>query len=309
MSRTQIQNVIGVRSFVLITGASRGFGRAIALELGKVVGAGSTLLLMARSREDLETTKEIVRDARPGLAVECESVDLATADKEVFEKAVRANYGSADHEVAIVIHNAGSLGQDGRKLTELTDIEEMTTYYRVNLFHVICLNSVFQSMFPKSRMAYINISSILALQPLTTWGNYCGGKAARDAVFRVLAVEQPDALVLNYAPGPLDTPMIADLLADHRTDQVVRALFEDLKRTGALNRPVDSAAKLVALLRKRNFKSGDHIDFYDEKVKEACGGSSGSAAGTSGGGSGTGTGGGGTGGGGISGLPAEFQPS
>ena len=117
MSRTQIQNVIGVRSFVLITGASRGFGRAIALELGKVVGAGSTLLLMARSREDLETTKEIVRDARPGLAVECESVDLSTANREVFEKAVRANYGSADHEVAIVIHNAGSLGQDGRKLT------------------------------------------------------------------------------------------------------------------------------------------------------------------------------------------------
>ena len=49
-------------------------------------------------------------------------------------------------------------------------------------------------------------------------------------------------------------------------------MFEDLKRTGALLRPADSAAKLVALLRKRNFKSGDHVDFYDEKVKEACGG-------------------------------------
>jgi len=307
MSRTQIQEVIGVRSFVLITGASRGFGRAIALELGKVVGAGSTLLLMARSREDLETTKEIVRDARPGLAVECESVDLSTANREVFEKAVRANYGSADHEVAIVIHNAGSLGQDGRKLTELTDIDEMTKYYRVNLFHVICLNSVFQSMFPKSRMVFVNISSILALQPLTTWGNYCGGKAARDAIFRVLAVEQPEALVLNYAPGPLDTPMIAELLADGRTDQVVRTLFEDLKRTGALNRPVDSAAKLVALLRKRNFKSGDHIDFYDEKVKEACGvggGTTGGGSGTAGGGSGTS----GAGSGGASGLPAVFQP-
>eukprot|EP00092_Neocalanus_flemingeri_P016515 GFUD01017869.1.p1 GENE.GFUD01017869.1~~GFUD01017869.1.p1 ORF type:complete len:295 (+),score=77.09 GFUD01017869.1:672-1556(+) len=283
MSGTQIGDVIGVRSFVLITGASRGFGRAIALELGKVVGAGSTLLLMARSREDLEATKKIVRDARPGLAVECESVDLSTADREVFEKAVKANYGSADHQVAIVVHNAGTLGQDGRKLTELTDIDEMSSYYRVNLFHVICLNSVFKSMFPRSRKAYINISSILAVQPLTTWGHYCGGKAARDAVFRVLAVEQPQSLVLNYAPGPLDTPMIAELLADHRTDQVVRTMFEDLKRTATLLRPTDSASKLVALLRKRNFKSGDHVDFYDDKVKEACGGEGGGAGGSAGG--------------------------
>ena len=84
----------------------------------------------------------------------------------------------------------------------------------------------------------------------------------------------------------------------------MRTLFEDLKRTGALNRPVDSAAKLVALLRKRNFKSGDHIDFYDEKVKEACGGAGGSG-GSSGasGGSGGGVGGsGGLGGGGSLGA-------
>ena len=63
---------------------------------------------------------------------------------------------------------------------ELTDIDEMNSYYRLNLFSVICLNSVFQAMFPRSRMVFINVSSILALQPLTTWGNYCGGKAARS---------------------------------------------------------------------------------------------------------------------------------
>ena len=50
-------------------------------------------------------------------------------------------------------------------------------------------------------------------------------------------------------------------------------MFEDLKRTGALLKPEDSAAAMVALLRKRNFQSGDHVDFYDDKVKEALGGS------------------------------------
>merc|ERR1711974_225976 len=62
---------------------------------------------------------------------------------------------------------------------------------------------------------------------------------------------------------------IEELLADHRTHQVVRTMFEDLKRTGALLKPSDSAGKLVALLRRRNFKSGDHVDYYDEKVEAA----------------------------------------
>merc|ERR1712107_773048 len=103
-------------------------------------------------------------------------------------------------------------------------------------------------------------------------------QGSRDAVFRVLAVEQPQAVVLNYAPGPLDTPMIEDLLGDVNTHQVVRTMFEDLKRTRSLLNPSDSAQKLVALLRKRNFKSGDHVDYYDEKVKEAGGEGGGGSA-------------------------------
>ena len=51
-------------------------------------------------------------------------------------------------------------------------------------------------------------------------------------------------------------------------------MFQDLKRTGALLKPEDSAVAMVALLRQRNFQSGDHVDFYDDKVKEALGGGS-----------------------------------
>ena len=83
------------------------------------------------------------------------------------------------------------------------------------------------------RKCYINVSSILAVKPLKSWVNYCGGKAARyqdrgqhqehlpprDSVFRVLSMEQPEAVVLNYAPGPLDTAMVGEVMADPRTDR------------------------------------------------------------------------------------------
>jgi hypothetical protein len=59
----------------------------------------------------------VCRDVRPGLAVELAVIDLATADRDTFLRAVRANYGSADHAVAIIIHNAGTIGHDGRKIT------------------------------------------------------------------------------------------------------------------------------------------------------------------------------------------------
>ena len=76
--------------------------------------------------------------------MECETLDLATADKvffrnyfyqpdldrsltiniflikETLERSVKANYGSADHEVAIIIQNAGTIGQNGRKITVST---------------------------------------------------------------------------------------------------------------------------------------------------------------------------------------------
>jgi len=55
-------------------------------------------------------------------------------------------------------------------------------------------------------------------------------------------------------------------------------MFEDLKRTGALLKPADSAGKLVGLLRRRNFKSGDHVDYYDDKCKEGGGGAEGGGA-------------------------------
>lgn len=65
----------------------------------------------------------------------------------------------------------------------------------------------------------VNVSSLCAVQAFDSWGIYCAGKAARDMYHSVLAQEQTKKqesgatasaekiLVLNYAPGPLDTDM------------------------------------------------------------------------------------------------------
>ena len=67
-----------------------------------------------------------VRDARPGhrgqgifFAIIFFAITIFLI-KETLERSVKANYGSADHEVAIIIQNAGTIGQNGRKITVST---------------------------------------------------------------------------------------------------------------------------------------------------------------------------------------------
>lgn len=65
--------------------------------------------------------------------------------------------------------------------------------------------------------------------------------------------------MLNYAPGPLDsTPMIDELLADQRTDPVVRTMFEDLKRNGFQHCVPPTCFHPGALFaQQKHFKTGD----------------------------------------------------
>lgn len=65
---------------------------------------------------------------------------------------------------------------------------------------------------PNVALEIVNISSLCAVQPFKSWGLYCAGKAARDMLFKVLADEEPNILVLNYAPGPLDNEMQASYI-------------------------------------------------------------------------------------------------
>ncbi|NXA49913.1 SPRE reductase, partial [Nothocercus julius] len=160
---------------------------------------------------------------------------------------------------------AGSLGDVSKTFVDLTDPDEINSYLAFNVTSALCLTSAALRAFgkrPGARRAVVNVSSLCAVKPFRTWALYCGGKAARDMVFQVLALEEPDVRVLSYAPGPLDTDM--QLLARTKTgDAEMREHFQGLHERGELIDCDVSAQKLLRLLEEDAFPSGAHVDFYD----------------------------------------------
>ncbi|XP_023803022.1 sepiapterin reductase, partial [Cyanistes caeruleus] len=165
----------------------------------------------------------------------------------------------------LLVNNAGSLGDISKSFLDLTDLEEINTYFSFNISSALWLTSTALQAFgarPGCSRIVVNISSLCALEPFPSWALYCAGKAARDMMFRVLALEEPGIRVLNYAPGPLDTDM--QLLARTQTgDPGMRQHFQKLQEKGQLIDSSVSAQKLLRLLQEDSFPSGAHVDFYD----------------------------------------------
>ncbi|KFQ24701.1 Sepiapterin reductase, partial [Mesitornis unicolor] len=165
----------------------------------------------------------------------------------------------------LLVNNAGSLGDISKSFLDLTDPDEINSYFAFNVTSALCLTSTALQAFgqrPGSSRMVVNVSSLCALKPFKNWALYCSGKAARDMMFQVLALEEPDVRVLNYAPGPLDTDM--QLLARTKTaDPEMRQYFQSLQESGQLIDCTVSAQKLLRLLEEDTFSSGAHVDFYN----------------------------------------------
>lgn len=256
-----------MKTFAVITGASRGLGRSICLELASKVGPDSTFVLMGRANDKLLETSGLMKHVNPGLSTFLVVADALHATFDQYEGQLKEAKGSQEYESAIIIHNAGSLGNQGTFVQDFHDLATMQDYYKVNVFAVMLLNSAFVKLFSEPNLkqkVVVNISSLAAVQPFDTWGSYCSGKAARDSLFQVFASEENGRWrVLNYAPGPLDTDMISSLLEDSCTLEKTRQMFLDMKKTGQMLTAKQSAQKLVEILQQDAFKQGQHLDYFD----------------------------------------------
>ncbi len=131
------------KTLVVVTGASRGIGRAAAAALAaEVSGGGSRLVLLGRDADKLKEAEAEVKGANGEASVSSHSVEFA--DAAGAEKSFREILSEAKgpFEAAVCVHNAGTLGRQGAKAGDLS-AEEVGEYLAVNLVSVVSLNAAF----------------------------------------------------------------------------------------------------------------------------------------------------------------------
>lgn len=265
---TPIMSMLKLPTLGIISGASRGIGRAIAIELAKKVDPASTFYLTARSMESLEETAHVIkRDVDKKLDIRCVSIDMSD-ERSVsgFNKSIFSNVGDISRfSHAVLVHNAGSIGIIDKKARELHDISAIQNYFFFNMTAPITLTSAFlqhlANNHSKLRKTVVQITSLSVTAPQKSMHLYCTGKAGREIFFRVMALEEPDVKILSYDPGLVNTDLYTGLQSS--TDTEMRMLAKNLSGQPFFLSPQQSAETLCNVLEEDKYESGSIVRAYE----------------------------------------------
>lgn len=183
----------------LVTGGSRGFGRAIVTHL---VRRGWQVVIDGR---DARALAETIADLMPG-AVIALAGDVASETHRAALVAEVARLGRLD----LLVNNASTLGP--------TPLPPLATYSLGALADVLAVNTLaplalVQEVLPHlvaSDGVVVDVSSDAAVEAYAGWGGYGAAKAALDHLTAVLAVENPRLHWYSFDPGDMRTQMHQD---------------------------------------------------------------------------------------------------
>lgn len=185
---------------VLVTGASRGLGRALALAYAD---AGARVALCARGAAALEEVAAAARGAVGEVVVHALDVTDA-AGMKAFADRLEERWGGVD----VLVNNASVL-DERRPLREVTPGAWRATL-EVNLTGALLASqAVLPGMRARGRGAIINVSSGVANEARADWGAYAISKAALEALTWNMALEEHNAGITVNAvdPGRMRTAM------------------------------------------------------------------------------------------------------
>jgi NAD(P)-dependent dehydrogenase (short-subunit alcohol dehydrogenase family) len=181
----------------LITGASAGFGRAVASALAT---RGWALVIDARGAAAL-------RDTAQGLG---QSANVTAIPGDVTDpqhrRALRDAIGTSGR-LNLLINNASYLGPSPQP--RLTDypLDELQHVYDVDVIAPLALTQAVLPWLAANSGTVVNVSSDAAVEAYEGWGGYGSAKAALDQISAVLAAENPELRVYAFDPGDMRTAM------------------------------------------------------------------------------------------------------
>ncbi len=193
----------------LITGASRGLGRALAESLAR---AGSRVVMVARERGPLDDAVATIR-AAGGTA---HGIAADVGDKQAIHR-IAGEAAALVGPIDLLVNNASSLGPTPLRLLLDTDCEDLERVLAVNLIGPFRLSKIVAgSMALRGAGVIVNISSDAAVEAYPTWGAYGVSKAALAQLSRIWNAELDGSgvRVLSIDPGEMNTRMHADAIPD-----------------------------------------------------------------------------------------------
>jgi NAD(P)-dependent dehydrogenase (short-subunit alcohol dehydrogenase family) len=180
----------------LVTGASRGLGRALARQLAH---SGWHLILDARGQEALQKAEQELASLTQVIAIHGDVTD-AEHLKQLAQAAEQAG------GLNLAINNASILGPSPQPSLLEYPLAVLEQVYRTN---VIAPLALLQSLQPylKSDFRVLNITSDAGVEAYEGWGGYGSSKAALEQLSNILAAENPNWRVYWVDPGDMRTQM------------------------------------------------------------------------------------------------------
>jgi NAD(P)-dependent dehydrogenase (short-subunit alcohol dehydrogenase family) len=246
---------------ILVTGASRGIGAAVARWLA---AAGAGVALVARSSEKLDVVAgQITRLGGTPLTLAGDIASAGFCARAVAQ--TQATFGRLD----ALVNNAGIF--EPVAFTADAEPDAWQRAVAVNLLGPFYLSRAALPALRKRQGRIVNVSSGAATRALPAAGAYCATKAALNHLTRVLAAEEPDVTAVAVRPGVVDTEM--QRLIRRKGPAVMpaeqAAFYRDLKTDGRLEPPRVPARSIAWLaLRAPSEWSGKFLNYDDPELRQ-----------------------------------------